>query len=193
MSVHTSTMTPTAIPARLERTSHARPLPAAPLSAAPRPTTPRANANAPTRMTSASRLMSGHTMIAMPRATERAPLRPSDHRTRVNARSVNCSACSSTVLIATSDRSLTLVSLAPRLRCGIGESAEALREPRTSQAGSGSGSTERIVLAALDNTLAVDGEDHLRDARDEQIRGDEGEQHERAVAGLHEHDDADHH
>src|SRR4051794_758777 len=84
ISGHTNTITPTAMPSRLEKTSHPRSLPADALKAPIRPTRPVASANAPKTITSAVRLIPGQARMTTPNASESRPFRPSAHLTFVS-------------------------------------------------------------------------------------------------------------
>jgi hypothetical protein len=99
MSVQKKTTTPTAMLARLERTSQPRPSRMGEPIAVPRPMIPRASENAPKTMTSASRLMFGQTRIRTPTATASAPLIPSAQRAFVTCDSTRCRKVSSVVSI----------------------------------------------------------------------------------------------
>src|SRR5260221_3744534 len=132
MFVQTSTITPTAMPSRLERTSQPRSPFAEPLSAAPRPTTPVASEYAPKRSVNAYKLMPGQARTTTPSATESTPFRPSAHLIFVS--------CVVAALVARSNVDSMLVYL-PIVRLttglsslgalgGIGDAADRVRKPR---------------------------------------------------------------
>jgi hypothetical protein len=93
MSVKKNTTRPTPMLARLESTSQPRPCLIGLRIAMYNPTSPRESASAPKTMTSAKRLMFGHTRIATANAIARRPLKPSAQRAFLNRSSAACSAC----------------------------------------------------------------------------------------------------
>src|SRR5258706_8683813 len=132
MFVQTSTITPTAMPSRLERTSQPRSPFAEPLSAAPRPTTPVASEYAPKRSVNAYRLMPGQARTTTPSAPESTPFRPSAHLIFVS--------CVVAALVARSNVDSMLLYL-PIVRLttglsslgalgGIGDAGDRVRKPR---------------------------------------------------------------
>ena len=159
MPVSAKTITPTAIPARLDATSQPRPSMSELPIAMTRPTMPRASAYAPKTITSEYRLMPGQMMMTTPSARERAPLMPIAHRSFVSCVSTVCRASSSMVSISR-DLLSCVDDWTLRLASGrrIGESADRVRKLRTAPAGvrgSRNGSARSPMSAGRDSATVA--------------------------------------